>query len=454
MAEHEPPIDRNDNPEDVASLYSWANLHGSKYRDFSASRAQMREQVRQRVEEAMERPGTDNAAIYTESQASAASPASSAPSVSQYSVAGPAVPRVQVPPSFPPEPTAPDAASYWRAVPPTPSVQNAPAGYSEAKSPRVSNEAPISGARSPWPEAAPGAGSQFGANAPSDSGSREHLNSRWFALRTVFGGVAGAGEGAAPRYSSRPPVLAVFSLAGGVGKTSVVATLGRALSSRGERVLLVDTAAYGLLPFYFGACDQRPGVLRTFRPPAGTGDAPIQTLTVDPEALGPEDQEHDPLVREIGRHGNGTSRILIDVGTASGATTRKVLRMGPTILVPIVPDMSSAVSVHAIDAFFQRNGSRQAGQNQPFYIFNQFDSSFALHMDVREMLQERLGDRLLPFVLRESQTVSEALAEGMTVMDYVPDSPVTEDFDRLVVWVKKQAAPASTGYRGIRWSER
>jgi hypothetical protein len=39
-------------PEDVATLYSWANLHGAKYRDFSASRAQAREEARLRVEEA------------------------------------------------------------------------------------------------------------------------------------------------------------------------------------------------------------------------------------------------------------------------------------------------------------------------------------------------------------------------------------------------------------------
>ena len=49
------------------------------------------------------------------------------------------------------------------------------------------------------------------------------------------------------------PVLAVFSLAGGVGKTSLVATLGRALSSLGEKVLLADTTSHGLLPYYFGA---------------------------------------------------------------------------------------------------------------------------------------------------------------------------------------------------------
>ena len=53
MTEHAPP-DPNETPEDVASLYSWANLHGGKYRDFSASRAQMREKARQRMEQAIE----------------------------------------------------------------------------------------------------------------------------------------------------------------------------------------------------------------------------------------------------------------------------------------------------------------------------------------------------------------------------------------------------------------
>ena len=48
----------------------------------------------------------------------------------------------------------------------------------------------------------------------------------------------------------RDQMLAVFSLAGGVGKTSLVATLGRALSAQGEKVVLADTTAQGLLPIY------------------------------------------------------------------------------------------------------------------------------------------------------------------------------------------------------------
>src|ERR1700678_3887777 len=38
-------------PEDVAVLYSWANLHGAKYRDFSASRREYRAQLRHRAVE-------------------------------------------------------------------------------------------------------------------------------------------------------------------------------------------------------------------------------------------------------------------------------------------------------------------------------------------------------------------------------------------------------------------
>src|ERR1700676_219256 len=54
MTDRKPLPDANETPEDVATLYSWANLHGAKYRDFSASRAQTREKARLRVQEAIE----------------------------------------------------------------------------------------------------------------------------------------------------------------------------------------------------------------------------------------------------------------------------------------------------------------------------------------------------------------------------------------------------------------
>jgi cellulose synthase operon protein YhjQ len=292
--------------------------------------------------------------------------------------------------------------------------------------------------------------------APEDTlqGSRDRLTSRWFALKGVFAGVPAAPEALPVPAPQRAPVLAVFSLAGGVGKTSLVATLGRTLAARGEKVLLVDTASFGLLPFFFGARDQRPGVLRTFTAPNAVGDAPVQLIQVDTESLGPESAPQESLTQEVARHARGVSRILVDLATASGATTRRILRMAPTVLVPVIPDMSSVVSVSSIDAFFQHNVSGSGQQVRPSYVLNQFDPSLPLHLDVREVLREQLGDRLLPFALRRTPAVSEALAEGMTVVDYAPSSTAAEDFGSLAGWVKSLAAPASSGFRGVRWSER
>jgi cellulose synthase operon protein YhjQ len=310
-------------------------------------------------------------------------------------------------------------------------------------------------------------------------GSRDRITNRWYALKSVFDPQAMPAEQAPAQAPARVPVLAVFSLAGGVGKTSLVASLGRALSARGERVLLVDTAAYGLLPFFFGARDQRPGMLRTFNPPGVSADAPIQLVTLDPEGQPPasdpnsypqpgmnqgmnhdqaqQAQNQDWLAQEVGRYTRSANRVLIDLPTASGSTTRRVLRLAPVVLVPVLPDMNSVVSVGAIEAFFRHNGAginTGGKQIMPFYLLNQFDYSLPLHLDVREILREQIGDRLLPFALRRSPAVSEALAEGMTVMDYAPSAVVAEDYANLAGWVRSLNAPATQSYRGVRWSER
>lgn len=491
MTDRNAANESNETPEDVATLYSWANLHGAKYRDFSASRAQTREKARQRVQEAIEseRLRTQEetnargaAEAYRAMQAErealvlarqnaeiaereaheraaqlAAQQAAWQQSGASYATAYPGQPAY---PGYPQQGYAPQAypqaqqpyppyvQPYAPAAPPAAAIQPRGAWTPETRE-TSSRPAWLAAERSelsapPLPQ------------APEDTlqGSRDRITSRWFALKGLFSASSTQQEPVPAAAPSRAPVLSVFSLAGGVGKTSLVATLGRTLSARGERVLLVDTATYGLLPFFFGARDQRPGVLRTFTPPGNSGDAPIQMLTLDPESLGPENAPQEMLAQEVARNSRNASRILVDLATASGELTRRVLRMGPTVLVPLMPDMSSVVSVSAIDAFFQRNAGTSGQVILPYYVLNQFDPSLPLHLDVREVLREQLGERLLPFSLRRTPAVSEALAEGMTVVDYAPNSTVAEDFGALAGWVKSLAAPASLGFRGVRWSER
>lgn len=284
--------------------------------------------------------------------------------------------------------------------------------------------------------------------------SRERVAARWFALKGVFEQPGEPVEAAPVRQKEiRTPVLAVFSLAGGVGKTSLVATIGRSLSSLGEKVLLTDTTSHGLLPFYFGASELRPGSVRTFSPPSGSTDAPIYLVSYDvgTESAEPEKQK---LAEDILDNSRGTHRILLDLTVNSAWIIRNMARMSPTILVPLAPDMNSVISLQAIEKFFQGMVDGDGRPLQPYYVINQFDVSLPLHLDVREVLRRQLGDRLLPFVIHRAPEVSEALAEGMTVIDYSPESPVSGDYMNVATWLRTVAAPATAGFRNVRWSER
>ena len=610
MTELNPLSDQTVTPEDVATLYSWANLHGAKYRDFSAARALTREKMRMRVDQVVGEDQSQthqaNAAQDAAQTAEAPHPGAEAPAQAdeqaeaqehqaelvaaaeaarqqelaaqqaaeqaarqaaeqaarmeaenaahqaaeaaaqqaaqqaQDLAAQLAAERARIqaaqlaahqfahaaaehaadetvqqiaqhrvwqqPPSFAAQPPAAPYSSpqpqgydfpaytqtqaYHPAPAPAPapaaSIPAAPVPVAPVPAPPVVDQQPAQPIYSaplreenqlphrPWPtpDQREPVGRPAWLNpevetpapfvpqslppAPEDTlqGSRDRLISRWFALRGVFDGTPPPAEAIPAPVVSRAPALAVFSLAGGVGKTSLVATLGRALSARGERVLLVDTAAYGLLPFFYGASDQRPGTLRTFMPPGASTDAPIQMVTIDPDGLNSEVSGHESLSGEISRFASGASRVIVDLATASGATTRRIMDMAPLVLVPVIPDMNSVVSVSSIDAFFEHNSNPKGKPAMPYYVINQFDASLPLHLDVREVLHEQLGERLLPFALRRTPAMSEALAEGMTVIDYAPNSPLAEDFATLAGWLKSISSPATTSYRGVRWSER
>lgn len=303
----------------------------------------------------------------------------------------------------------------------------------------------------PW-QSAPYADAASSTSLPSN-GTSPHTEqnqdgSRWFVLKSMLEGGAAPEEPAGP--AANVPVLEVFSLAGGVGKTSLVATLGRALSASGERVLLVEATPFGALPYFFGVCDCRPGELRTFRPPASRYDSPIRLATVDSEAIEADSAGHTSLVADIQGWAQGASRVIVDVATRSTHTARELSELSPMVLVPLVPDVISVVAADSIDSFFHHH----AGAPDVYYLLNQFDPSLPLHADVRKVLQERLGERLLPFALQRTPAVSEALAEGMTIVDYAPDSPLAEDFNSLAKWLQSVLAPAAMNSRDVRWSER
>lgn len=265
----------------------------------------------------------------------------------------------------------------------------------------------------------------------------------------------------------------------------MLATLGRVLAARGERVLLADTAPLSMALCYFGAPpvagrsaagfvgggpsrqagapfasarstarDPASASLRTFAPPKGHNAAPVDILPLGEmlcTGLSLEG-ENDPVHKALLHHCGKADRLLVDVQSGWEALARRLFWLKPLVVAPLLPHMNSVASVNVVEAAFA--GELAAGAIKLAYLLNQFDASIPLHLDVREALDRRLGDRLLPFVIRRSSEVSEALAEGMTVIDYAPGSPAAEDYARLADWVCSTAPSAPAGSQTLRWSER
>jgi cellulose synthase operon protein YhjQ len=475
--------------DDVATLYSWANLHGGKYKDFSASREQARAQMRQRAltdqakvarEEAQkgpprESPRWDDLLPGWGRQAGAEGPVRheipSEQEIENQAARERSTGALPAPAEAAASPRS-GLGGASRVGEEQPHARERAQGEQRIAPERRAEPPEAAPVRPAWlaetlpPSAAPIAaqvGAPIGAQNPAQhqtvvpvpparaneapQPARERGTPRWYALRGIFG--RDQEEVQPENGDAVVPVLTFFSLAGGVGKTSLVAGVGRGLAGRGERVLLTDTNSFGILPFYFGAREVKPGVLRTFS--GWTNDPPIRVLTLE---AGRYEADPDLLRREMTRGARDVSRVVIDIGNGSAGMLRQAMRLSPTMVVPLIPDLASVATLPALETLFRNHDGLNGKPLQAWYVLSQFDASSELHHDVREVLREQLGERLLPFAVRRSAAVSEALAEGMTVIDYAPNSPAAEDMLGLVAWIRNIAVAAGGGHRGARWSER
>jgi len=239
--------------------------------------------------------------------------------------------------------------------------------------------------------------------------------------------------------------MAVFSLAGGVGKTTITANLGRILCSLGEQVLLVDASGSGLLPFYFGATDLKPG-LRTFMAPK-PGYPPMHVI-------GTEEVTSLWLQNEVMPAMETVQRTIFDLGPASMALLPEILLRCAIMLVPLLSDLNSILTVSRIEKLVAGIQQKESDVPSPFYVFNKFDAQSAMDQQARNLVLRQCGDRLLPNTIRRSGDVSAAISERMTVADHCPDSDVTMDFFAVATWLQKMAPAHSVVRSARRWSER
>jgi cellulose biosynthesis protein BcsQ len=238
------------------------------------------------------------------------------------------------------------------------------------------------------------------------------------------------------------PVVAIYSVAGGVGKTALCANLGKALCSLGEQPLLVDVSSRGLLPFYFGATDQRAGSRKFVAP--GVNAPFVQVMTADKVT-------NEWLEGEVKAHMASAQRTVFDLGALCGDLLTAIFSMCTLILIPLLPDLNSVATVATIESSLntQVTGPKPA----VYYVFNRFDEHKVNDQHARDLVAQQCGQRLLPTTLRHDPKLAEALHGPLATADHTPGPELSHDYLELALWVRRVAPLRSAALLTGRWSE-
>jgi cellulose synthase operon protein YhjQ len=240
-------------------------------------------------------------------------------------------------------------------------------------------------------------------------------------------------------------LIAIVSAKGGVGKTTVSASLTMALAAAGHRVLAVDMDPQNALRLHFGMDPAAPdGLARASLSGGAWSDMVFQFNDnayclpfgiIDEDGRRTFERELDGdddwLMRNLAALDLPEDMMVI-VDTPPGASVylRQVLRHAHLGLSVVLPDAASYATIPVMENLYRNYCYGRADFIGATYLINQSDNSHRLGRDVAGAIHLHLRDGVIGNI-HYDQAVSEALAFSQTVLDYDQHSQSSHDFISL-----------------------
>lgn len=238
--------------------------------------------------------------------------------------------------------------------------------------------------------------------------------------------------------------VAIINQKGGVGKTSITANLGHALSLLGKHVMVVDLDPQGQLSTSLGIF--RPPthgideVLANKMPleavaihtrenmvliPAGEGLAEIERY--DGDGLARSRLLHEALEREM----PDKDYVLFDCPPASGLITANALMASDEVLIPVTGDYLGLNGLAHLMTTLKRFAAFRDGPLQQWIVVSRYHARRRLSREVLEKLLSHCVDEVLETPIREAAVMAECPAVGRTIFEYRRSSRSAQDFMNL-----------------------
>ena len=248
--------------------------------------------------------------------------------------------------------------------------------------------------------------------------------------RTSSPGLWSHGTHVPTAISRTPEILAcdcisVTGVAGGVGTTTIVAVLTRLLAKTGRRCAIFDDTEDPTLPIFFGA-QRLSDEHRRFAGLRSIFESSVRILnrkTIDPMHANESSQSF--IERNFTALAEDFDHLVFDRPARSFDSSGAGVR-----IYVAIPDLSSLARIQKL----QRDLDSVNAERRWVLVLNRFDSSIPLHKELLGWYRENFRDLI---VIRESSLVPESLAEATTVVDWIPDSPVSGDFLNLFAAVRE-----------------
>lgn len=241
-------------------------------------------------------------------------------------------------------------------------------------------------------------------------------------------------------------ITAITNQKGGVGKTTVAASLLSCLHQRGARVLGVDLDPQGSLGFSLGLDIEHCLTLYdVFRGAQQPQDILAHTDTCDllPSniLLSAAELEFNKPGREfmlktaLSKIQDQYDYIIIDTPPALNILTVNAYVAADSLIIPMAPEVLSLLGVSQIKETIESVRSYYNSRLTVLGILlNRFNPRLNLSREMLELAEQialQLQSKVFQTKIRTSVAAAEAPAHGISVIDYAPHSNPALDFTAL-----------------------
>jgi len=238
--------------------------------------------------------------------------------------------------------------------------------------------------------------------------------------------------------------LALISICGGVGRSTLSALLATATARQGQWSLLLEWDPRNLLAWYLGArYGGREGIARAalddvpwqsagLRADDGTLLLPFGRLTPSEEAGFAWHMADEPqwLAKRLDTlDGPAQGQVFIDTPAGPSPYQRQAVQAADAVLLVMRADM---VSTLLLDQALALAGDRPVAA-----VINELDITRPSQNAALRQLREALGERLVPYPVHRDEVVPQAMALNLALPDHAPQSQAMHDLHGVLAWLQR-----------------